>query len=397
MLVAYFAGRITTPLEEFADACLLVRDGQIEAVGPRAAVTVPAAARQVELGGAWIAPGLLDIHVHGGAGYDVMSGDAAGRAAMEQLMARHGVTGYLATTVSAPMDRTLASLEHMGQAVLAANGDGGGRARPLGIHLEGPFISHVRRGAHPPEHLLAPSPDLLNRMWEAAQGAVRLLTIAPELPGAMATIARARQLGIRVSLGHSDADGATARAAIAAGATQATHTFNAMPPLEHRASNLLSVALADRQLMAELICDGIHVEPEVAAVFFRAKGPEGAILVTDGMSATGMPPGRYRLGGFEVEVRDGRAMIDAKTLAGSVLTLDRAVGNAAAFAGWPWPVALRLATHNPARAMGWAERGRLGPGAAADFVVWAGGAAGGPVAGPVPGLVQRTFIAGAEA
>ncbi|MGH9534214.1 MAG: N-acetylglucosamine-6-phosphate deacetylase [Terriglobales bacterium] len=393
MVSALFAVRLCTPLDVIEDGCLLVRDGRVEAVGPRTAVAVPEGAHRLELGDVWLGPGLLDIHVHGGAGHDVMQNYAAGRAAMEKQMARHGVTGYLATTVSAPMDATLKSLEHLGRDVLAAEepsaGGGGngaaGRARPLGIHLEGPFISHVRRGAHPPEHLLAPSPELLNRMWDAAQGTVRLLTIAAELPGAMETIARARQLGIRVSLGHSDADGATTRAAIAAGATQTTHTFNAMPPLEHRASNLLSVALSDRRLMAELICDGIHVEPEVAAVFFRSKGPEGAILVTDGMSATGMPPGRYQLGGFQVEVRDGRAMIDEQTLAGSVLTLDRAVRNAAAFAGWPLPTALRLATRNPAQAMGWTGRGQLTAGAAADCIVL--DAAGG---------VLRTFVGGQD-
>ncbi len=386
MLTAFYAARLCTPLEVIADACLLVGDGQIEAVGPRAAITPPAGARTVELGDVLVAPGLLDIHVHGGAGHDVMRADPEGRAAMERLMARHGVAAYLATTVSAPLDATLESLGHLSCGIQAAE-DGAGRARPLGIHLEGPFISHIRRGAHPPEHLLAPTPALLDQMWHAAQGTVRLLTIAPELPGAIETIARARELGIRVSLGHSDADGAAARAGIAAGATQATHTFNAMPPLEHRASNLLSVALSDPRLMAELICDGIHVEPEVAAVFLRAKGPEGAILVTDGISATGMPPGRYRLGGFEVEVRDGRAMINEKTLAGSVLTLDRAVRNAAAFAAWPLAGALRLATHNPAQAMGWPRRGRLVAGAAADFIVL-------DSAGPEPGTVRRTYIGG---
>ncbi len=197
MLSAFYAARLCTPLEVIEDACLLVRDGAIEAVGTRAAVAAPSGAKPVELGDAWIAPGLLDIHVHGGAGHDVMRNDQAGRQAMEQQMARTGVTAYLATTVTAPWDATLASLEHLGGAVAAAAAASGGdarRARPLGIHLEGPFLSHARRGVHPPEHLVSPSPDKLDQMWQAAQGTVRLLTIAPEVPGAMETIHHARQL-----------------------------------------------------------------------------------------------------------------------------------------------------------------------------------------------------------
>ena len=387
MLSAFYAARLCTPLEVIEDACLLVRDGTIEAVGTRAAVAAPSGAKAVELGDAWIAPGLLDIHVHGGAGHDVMRDDPAGRQAMERQMARTGVTAYLATTVTAPWDATLAALEHLGGAVAgeaAASSGDSGRARRLGIHLEGPFLSHARRGVHPPEHLVAPTPEKLDQMWQAAQGAIRLLTIAPELPGAIETIHHARRLGIRVSLGHSDADAATAQAGIAAGGTQTTHTFNAMPALDHRVPNLLAVALSDRRLRSELICDGIHVAPEVAAFFLRAKGPEGAILVTDGISATGMPPGRYRLGGLEVEVQDGRCTFEGK-LAGSVLTLDRAVRNAAKFAAWPLPTALRLATRNPAEAMGWQTRGELAVGAAGDFIVLDGG-----------GAVRRTYIGGLE-
>jgi N-acetylglucosamine-6-phosphate deacetylase len=226
-----------------------------------------------------------------------------------------------------------------------------GQARPIGIHLEGPFLSHVKRGVHPPEYLLAPDVAVFDRLYEASEGTIRLMTLAPELPGAAELAAHATARGVRVSLGHSNATAGETRAAIAAGAVSATHTFNAMRPLDHREPGILGIVLTDDNLYAELICDGIHTAPEMVKLWWKAKGPERAILVTDAMSATGMPDGVYQLGGFAVEVANGRAT-SGGVLAGSVLTLDRALGNFVGFTGAPLGLALRLVTANPAAMLG---------------------------------------------
>ena len=226
----------------------------------------------------------------------------------------------------------------------------------------------MKRGAQPAEHLLAPDIAVFDRLFDAAEGHVRLMTLAPELPGAAELTAHATERGVRVSLGHSNATAAETRAAIAAGAVSATHTFNAMRPLDHRVPGILGVVLADDSLFAELICDGIHSAPEITKIWWRAKGPDRAILVTDAMSATGMPDGEYRLGAFPVEVSNGRAMTGG-VLAGSVLTLDRALQNFLAFTGASLDQGLRLLTANPARLTGLgAEAGSLAAGGAANLV-----------------------------
>jgi N-acetylglucosamine-6-phosphate deacetylase len=288
--------------------------------------------------------------------------------AVERLLARHGVTSYFPTTVTAPVEVTLRALERLAAAIETPEGSFRDRARPLGIHLEGPFLSHVRRGVHPVEQLQKPTAALFDRFWEAARGKITIMTIAPELEGAEEVIAEAARQGVCVSLGHSDADFETAQKAFRAGGRHATHTFNAMRPLGHRDPGLLGAVLTEPACTADIIADGIHVDPAVVRLFLTAKGRENSVLITDATAATGMPDGRYRLGSFEVEVRDGRCMAEGK-LAGSVLTMDRAVRNAMQFAGWGLAAAVQAASANPARVIGLKDRGVLCPGAVADFVV----------------------------
>jgi len=308
--------------------------------------------------------------------------------AIETLLARHGVTAYFPTTVTASFDTTLHALdrlalaiEHRQQSAHAANP---GRALPMGIHLEGPFISHARSGVHPLDYLLAPTLPLFERFWQAARGRIRMMTIAPELEGAPEVIAEAARRGVCVSLGHSDADFATTERGIEAGARHATHTFNAMRPLDHRNPGIIGGVLTDARLTADIIADGIHLDPAIVKLFAKAKGPEQTVLITDGISATGMPDGRYRLGSFEVDVKDGKCTSNGR-LAGSVLTMDRAVRNLARFAEWPLPQAVAAATRNPARTARLANKGALAAGADADFIVL-----------NAQGEVLRTFIAGIE-
>jgi N-acetylglucosamine-6-phosphate deacetylase len=381
------ARQLLTPLERIDDAALLIEEGIVSAVGPRAALTVPAHARVVDFGDAILTPGLIDIHIHGGAGRDVMEGSDESLAAIERLMARHGVTSYCPTTVTAPMEQTLRSLEALGKAVQRAEtGDRPepGRARPLGIHLEGPFLSHARRGVHLPLDLQPPSQEVFNQMWDAAGGRIRILTIAPEVDGALDLIRNTARRGVCVSLGHSNATLPQALAGFQAGARHATHCFNAMRRLDHRDPGLLGAVLTDRAVTADIVADGLHVDPVVVDIFMRAKGVDGAVLITDGVSATGMPDGTYRLGSFEVQLRGNRCESFGK-LAGSVLTLDRAVSNAMQFAHLSFQDSLRLATLNPARVLGIVHRkGVLQAGADADLAVFS-----------PAGAVLQTVVGGA--
>ena len=348
---------------------VVLEDGRIASISTRAETAAPAApagAPILDFPEATLAPSFFDIHIHGAAGHDAMEATPEALAAMGAFLASRGTARFLATTVTAPMDATLRAVA--GLAKLIATPPAAGVAVPLGIHLEGPFLSHSKRGVHPPAFLLEPDIALFDRIFDAAEGHVRLMTLAPELPGAAQLAAHATARGVRVSLGHSNATAAETRAAIAAGATSATHTFNAMRPLDHREPGILGTVLTDDSLFAEIICDGIHSAPQMTKLWWRAKGPERAILVTDAMSATGMPDGEYSLGGLTVQVANGRAMSEG-VLAGSVLTLDRALANFLAFTGATLEQGLRLLTGNPAALTGLeSEAGTLAPGGPANLV-----------------------------
>jgi N-acetylglucosamine-6-phosphate deacetylase len=397
-MLAFTAGTLLTPTGAIERPLVLIDEGRVLEISSRTSRQLPAGVSVSDFGDGVMAPGYLDLHIHGSAGFDVMDDDARALPAIEQLLARHGVTSYFPTTVTAPMDTILRALERLASAIEKRerdferkdrNADGTDRARPLGIHLEGPFISHVRRGVHPPENLLAPALATFERFWQAARGRIRMMTIAPELEGAPEVIAEAARRGVSVSLGHSDADFEAAERGIAAGARHATHTFNAMRPLshntlDHRSPGILGAVLTDRRVSADIIADGVHLDPAIVKLVARAKGPEQTVLITDAISATGMPDGRYRLGSFEVDVRDGKCMADGR-LAGSVLTMDRAVRNLARFAEWDLSQAVAAASRNPARVARIANKGVLAAGTDADFVVLS-----------PAGEVLRTFIGGAE-
>lgn len=376
-MIVLSAYRLYTPQEEIPDPLLFIEDGVISAVTSRAQTEIPSNATVVDLtkdfAGAILAPGFVDIHMHGGAGLDVMRASPAELPHLNKFLTAHGVTGYFPTTVAAPLDQTCAALERLADAIAAAPDSSNGntnavQARPVGIHLEGPFLSHKRRGVHPPEYLLEPTLEIFECLWQAARGQVRMMTIAPELPGALEVIAEAARRKVCVSIGHSDAVLKVARDGVRAGARHATHTFNAMRPLDHRDPGILAEVLTDSRLTADIIVDGIHVAPEVVQLFLQAKGVERAVLITDATAAAGMPDGTYQLGPIQVEVKDGKCTMDGK-LAGSVLTMDCAVRNVTKFAGWTLQDAVRAATVNPAQATGLTEHGQIVPGAEANLVV----------------------------
>ncbi len=343
-----------------------MEDSRIRSIQSNTAAEIPAGARLLDFPGATLAPAFFDVHIHGAAGHDVMEATPDALHAVSRFLASRGTGSFLATTVTAPLDATLCAVA--GLAKIIANAPVAGCARALGIHLEGPFLSHEKRGVQPGEHLLAPDISTFDRLYEAAEGHVRLMTLAPELPGAAELASHATARGVRVSLGHSNATAAQTRAAIAAGAASATHTFNAMRALDHREPGILGTVLTTDALYSEIICDGIHTAPEMVQLWWRAKGQHRTILVTDAMSAAGMPDGEYQLGGFTVHVANGRAMARG-VLAGSVLTLDRALANFIAFTGATVDQGLPLLTANPAAMTGLSDSaGSIAPGLPANLV-----------------------------
>jgi N-acetylglucosamine-6-phosphate deacetylase len=360
------ASRLATPVEVIPSGYLAVKEGRVRSLGSGAP---PGGLGPVlDLGDVLVAPGFVDLHVHGGGGDEVNCASPDEAAASVRRLAwfhaTHGTTSLVPTTVSDTTEVLLAAVR--GIAAVAREGGSG----VLGSNLEGPWLSPRRAGAQFPGALRPPSLAELAQLLEAASGTLRLLTLAPELEGAMELIAAARAAGVVVSIGHTDADYETARAAFDAGVTQATHLFNAMAPIHQRRPGPVTAALSDPRVGLELVADGAHVHPALISLV-ASLAPERLLLITDAIAAAGAPPGRYRLGPQEVVVSDGRALLAGHKdiVAGSVLTMERAVAVATQLAGVPLLTALRAASLQPARAVGARAKGHLAPGADADIVV----------------------------
>ncbi len=364
------AERAFTPFEEISDAVVVIKGSKIAAVGKRGKVDLPRGAREINASGRTVVPGFVDVHIHGAGGRDVMEGSREALEIIAASVAAHGTTSLVATTVTASEKETGDSVAGIAHYILNASQYAARElsAEVLGIHFEGPFISPARRGVHPAKWILRPSLEILAQLLKEARGTGLILTLAPELPGALELIAAARKAGLVVSLGHTDATYEQAHAAIEAGASHAAHVFNAMRPFSHRGTGVIGAVLTSPKVSAELIADGVHVDEAAMRMLVGIKTPERVILVSDGISATGMPDGKYQLGLFEVKVSGGVARNAEGKLAGSTLTLDRALRNMVAL-GVPFASALRMVTANPARQIGLgARKGVLAPGADADLV-----------------------------
>lgn len=368
---AIFASRALTPLEEIRDAVVVVEDGHIAGIGRRGEIRLPHGAGERHAVGQTLVPGFVDVHIHGAGGRDVMEGTAEALGGVAESVARFGTTTVVATTVTASDDQICRSAEGIARYVASPQNRpaAGPRAEIAGIHFEGPFISRVRRGVHPPGMIAPPSLASFQRYVGAAQGTAKILTLAPELPGALELVEAARRAGLIVAMGHTDATYTQAAAAIERGAHHAVHVFNAMRPFSHRETGVLGAVLTSPEVTAELIADGVHVDAPAMKLLIRAKGYERMILVSDAISATGMPDGNYQLGTFEVSVAGGVCRNAEGKLAGSTLTLDRAVRTIVAL-GVPLAEAVRMVTLNPARLLGLeARKGALEPRADADLVL----------------------------
>ncbi|MFZ0433499.1 MAG: N-acetylglucosamine-6-phosphate deacetylase [Candidatus Acidiferrales bacterium] len=371
-VTAIYASRILTPMEELTDSVILVEGSRISAIGHRDEVRIPPGSIDYVASGMTVIPGFVDVHIHGAGGHDVMEANARALDKITSTVARHGTTSMVATTVTAPVEDTCHSLEGIARYIQHhANPDDHPRlaAEILGLHLEGPFISKAQRGVHPLESIHKPSTELFEQFYKAASGLVRIVTVAPEIPGALDLIELVVAKNIVAAIGHTDADYDQARAAIKAGARHAVHMFNAMRPFTHRDPGVIGAVLTSQDVTAEIIADGVHVSGPAMQVLLLAKGLDQVIVVSDGIAATGMRDGDYRLGTMEVSVSQGVARNSEGKLAGSTLTLDRALRTMVSL-GVPIADAVRMATILPARRLGLAgKKGIIAVGADADLVM----------------------------
>src|SRR5271156_4516042 len=369
---AIYAGRILTPQDELLNNVIVVEGGRITAIGNRDEVHIPPGAKDYVAAEMTVVPGFVDVHIHGAGGHDVMEATPAALDAITSTVARFGTTSIVATTVTAPVDETCRSLEGIASYVRShekADDNARAAAEIVGVHLEGPFINKTRRGVPPPESIALPSIEMLEQFRAAADGLVKIVTVAPEIPGALQLIARAVADGLVVAVGHTDADYDQARAAFKAGARHAVHVYNAMRPFTHRDPGVIRAIMTDTDITAEIIADGVHVAAPAIQVLLGTKGFDTGLLVSDGTAATGMRDGNYRLGNFEVTVKGGVSRNSEGKLAGSTLTLDRALRYAVEL-GVPLIEAVRMATVLPARRIGLAgKKGIIAIGGDADLVV----------------------------
>lgn len=344
---------------ETPDAWLLLEGDSIVAVGSGA--QRPDADQLVDLAGRWLTPGFIDLHCHGGGGEDFATGDLPTALATHRS---HGTTRSLVSLVAEPIDVLVEQLSAVADVAFVD-------PLVLGSHLEGPFLEPSRRGAHAEHVLRRPDPRVIDDLLAAAGGTMRQVTLAPELPGALAAIEQFVAAGVVVAVGHTAADADTTRAAFDAGATLLTHAFNAMPGIHHRHPGPVVAAFEDRRVTLELVLDGRHVDASVAKIAF-ALAPGRVAIVTDAMAAAGAQDGSYRLGSLDVLVRGGVATVAGiDTIAGSTLTLDAALRMALVAVRLPRPTAVASLTSIPARVLGLSGRfGLLEPGYAADVVVF---------------------------
>lgn len=355
-------GTIFTPDQALVDHNLILDGEKIVAIASR--LPDPVAEDEIfDAKGFFIVPGFIDVHVHGALGFDTMDATSNAIYAMGDTFARHGVTAFVPTTVTASKRDTESAVRNVANTNPSTTG-----ARHIGIHLEGPYLSHEFRGAQPPQHLRAADPDEYKSWFESGQ--IRLITVAPEVEGVLDLIRTGHNVGVEFAVGHTRATYEEVLAAVEHGLRQATHTFNGMPGLNHRSPGVLGAVLSDDRIWAQIIVDGVHVHPAVVKLLIKAKGIDRTIVITDAIRATGMSDGDYALGDQMVHVKDGVARTDAGGLAGSTLTMDQALRNVMKFADLTLAEALPMLTRVPAASIRIEnQKGSLAPGFDADVVL----------------------------
>jgi len=374
-------GQVVTPTTTIPDGAVGIDRDTIRYVGPSAGAPRNPRDPVTELHDSWVTPGLIDVHCHGAGGHDVLEADPAALATISRTLAAHGVTGFLATTVVRRETGGMRHLEVAAEVAAAGRPDG---ARLLGLHVEGPYVNVKRKGMIRPDRIWNPDPQDLRQLLAATRGQLKMVTLAPELPGVIDLLPLLRDHGAVASMGHTDATFDQARTGFAAGIRHVTHLFNAMREFHHREPGALGAVLTDTGTTVQLIMDGTHVHSEVLRWTTRILRPEAVVLITDALPAAGLPDGRYAYDGRPYDSRGGAAWSPDGTLFGTTLLLDQMVRNAVRFCRVDFPTAIRMATWNPAHAAQLThEVGELAPGRQADLAVWS-----------ADHQVQATMVAG---
>jgi len=359
-------GTIITPFQSLENKAISIEKGKITAIKERKVMDIPAGVEVIDAGDGFVVPGFIDIHVHGGGGSDVMDG---GYEAVKQVAATHsrfGTTAFLPTTMTMSKDKIIESLKSIHEAFIK----GTGAAEILGVNLEGPYISSEKKGAQKEKDIKKASIEEFLEFNQASGNLIRIVTIAPEMPGAIDLIRWLHKNRIIASVGHSNATYKQVQEGIKAGLTHVTHTFNAMRGFNHREPGVVGAALSSPKLILEMIADGIHLHPVAMKILIKIKEIGKIVLITDAMRAASKPEGTYNLGGQEVTVVRGQARLKDGTLAGSVLTMDKAVCNMVDKVGVSLMEATQMATASPARCLGVeSKKGSLEPGKDADIVI----------------------------
>ncbi|GAB3961552.1 N-acetylglucosamine-6-phosphate deacetylase [Actinoallomurus acanthiterrae] len=362
-MITFANARVVTVRRVLDPGWLTVQDGRIRGVG--AGDPPPGDGPVHDLGGRYVLPGFVDLHMHGGGGAQITTDDPEEILAAVAFHRAHGTTRTLASLVTDELDRMAASVRTIAEIIR-------GSADPsiVGVHLEGPFLNPAKRGSHHAEFLLPPDVTALRHLLSAGDGTVRVVTLAPELPGGMDLLREVVSADVIAAVGHTTADFDQARQAFASGARIATHLFNAMRDFHHRDPGPAGAALADDAVTCELINDGFHVHEEAVRIAVGAAGPERIALITDATPAAGMTDGSFHLGPVPVFARDGKVTLSDGTIAGSTLTMDAAVRHAVHCVGLPITTAAIAAATTPATVLGIADRtGSIPPGKDADLVV----------------------------
>jgi len=359
-------GTIITPFQSLENKAISIEKGKITAIKERKVMDIPAGVEVIDAGNGFVVPGFIDIHVHGGGGSDVMD---EGYEAVKQVATTHsrfGTTAFLPTTMTMSKDKIIGSLKSIHEAFIK----GTGAAEILGVHLEGPYISSEKKGAQKEKDIKKASIGEFLEFNQASGNLIRIVTLAPEKPGAIDLIRWLHKNGIIASVGHSNATYKQVQEGIKAGLTHVTHTFNAMRGFNHREPGVVGAALSSPKLILEMIADGIHLHPVAMKILIKIKEIGKIVLITDAMRAASKPEGTYNLGGQEVTVVRGQARLKDGTLAGSVLTMDKAVCNMVDKVGVSLTEAIQMATTSPARCLGVeSKKGSLEPGKDADIVI----------------------------
>ena len=362
---------IITPYEIKRGSSLVIEDGKIANIFNGEVTDEKAYDEILDVEGKYLSPGFIDVHNHGNFGHDAMEGTYEALESMADYHIKNGVTSYLATTMTGDPKLIKKALKNIGEYVNDGSNYSKVKSQVLGVYLEGPYFSMEKKGAQPPEYIKDPDLDEIKEFIEISKDTIKVVAVAPELEGAKEAVRYLKNEGIKISAGHTNATFDEAKAGIDLGITQATHLYNGMRAYSHREPGVIGAVLTDERVVCEMICDGIHLHSGAMDLAVKMKGKGGIVLISDAMMATGLKEGEYELGGQSVFVKEGAARLEDGTLAGSTLTLNRAVYNMVHMVNVPLEDAVRMASLNPAKAIGVDDvKGSIDIGKDADLIIF---------------------------